>query len=266
MTLSDYTVECVNDEGDAADCALGRSANINANVYIDNDFAEDEEGIYVAVKVESCLGYCDTVVDSENLQVCNDGEEGEGQNNEGRKLSSSASGFTFISSGGQECGAAGEYAISVSDFKLDTFGIGKHAWGYGFRDITLLLTLSGSEQAQSHNSQDAQEEEEGNEYDAIGYCEVTLKTGHNPPQLAFAALLTLVICSVVLFLAYKKETRKSSNQTKDFDLMKEEDDGNPRIPSPSLMTRISTRFTPCICGKVSSSDMENGATKEAIMA
>lgn len=31
MTLSDYSVECVNDEGDAADCALGRSANINAN-------------------------------------------------------------------------------------------------------------------------------------------------------------------------------------------------------------------------------------------
>lgn len=243
-------------------------------VYIDDDLAADEDeddgGTYVAVKVESCLGYCGIVVDSENLQICNEG--GEGQNNEGRKLSSSASGFTFISSGGQECGAAGEYAISVSDFKLDTFGIGKHAWGYGSRDITLLLTLSGSEKAQSHNSQDAQEEEEGggNGYDAIGYCEVTLKTGRNPPQLVFAALLTVTVCSVVLFLAYKKETRKSASgrdaeQTKDFDLMKEEGDGNPRIPSPSLMAKISSRFTPIINGKVAS-DMENGATKDAIMA
>ena len=237
-------------------------------VYLESDIQQDDDnddgdgGTYVAVDVEGCLGHnCDSFVDAQHLQICvengnadddgeeggednhnddgeeggednhNDEGEGEGQDNDNddkdgeRRLSSSAEGYTFLSSGGQECGEAGAYDISVSGFKLDTFGISHRTWGYGGKAITLLLTLSSSDKGKSHYSQDADDEEEG---DALGYCEITLKTGRNPPQMAIVGAVTAALCSLVFYLAYITEERKrgsnNDEKAKDYDSMTDSDD------------------------------------------
>ena len=213
---------------------------------IPQDDDDENGGRYVAVDVEGCLGHnCNSFVAAQHMQICaeNDngdgdgeaeGDEGEGENDndhdneekEGeRKLSSSAEGYTFLSSGGQGCGEAGAYDISVSGFKLDTFGISQGTWGYGGKAVTLLLTLSSSDKPKSHYSEDADDEDEGY---ALGYCEVTLKTGRNPPQMAIVGAITAAFCSLVFYLAYITEERKRGSKddekAKDYDSMTDSDD------------------------------------------
>ena len=212
----------------------------------DDDNDDGDGGSYVAVEVEGCLGHnCNSFVDAQHLQICVDNGNGEGDKGEGegegedegeedrnnddkdgeRRLSSSAEGYTFLSSGGQGCGEAGAYDISVSGFKLDTFGISQRTWGYGGKAVTLLLTLSSSDKPKSHYSQDADDEEGG---DALGYCEITLKTGRNPPQMAIVGAVTAALCSLVFYLAYITEERKRGSKddekAKDYDSMTDSDD------------------------------------------
>ena len=209
----------------------------------DEDNGEGDGGRYVAVEVEGCLGQnCNSFVDAKHLQICVDNGEGEdNQDNQDdddvdgeRRLSSSAEGYSFLSSGYQGCGEAGAYDISVSGFKLDTFGISSRTWGYGGKAVTLLLTLSSSDKPKSHYSQDA-DEESG---DALGYCEITLKTGHNPPQMAIVGVVTAALCSFVFYLAYKTEKRRSNDVEKanDYDSMTDSDEDSTVISKDNLPT------------------------------
>jgi len=177
------------------------------------------------------------------------GEAEDNQNNEnnnanggGRIFSSSASGYTFSPSGGQECGRAGEYALSVKGFELDMLGISQQtwgpAWGYGGKQVDLLLTLSTSDEGNSHNSNDSADEGY-----AIGYCEITLKTGRNPPHLAIVGAATAALCSLVFYMAYKKEERKArarnNENAKDYDSMTDAIDGSHDAIDGSLV--VGTR-------------------------
>ena len=243
--------------------ALSLSACQYIPVYISNEIPEDDGddneddedgggggGRYVAVGVRGCLGqHCHKVVDAQHLEICvenyaeDEGEgenKGEGENEGGRKLSSSyhqasssyyqasssAEGYSFLESGGQECGEAGSYDVSVKGFKLDTFGITDRMWGYGNKNVNLFLTLSSSDKGKSHYSQDADDEEEGY---ALGYGEITLRTGRNPPHIAIVTVATLAVCSLVFYLAFVTEKRKRAardidNKAKDYDSMTDSDD------------------------------------------
>ena len=204
------------------------------------------------MELEGCLDQnCGSLVDVEHMEICvenedddeddhedenenddRDGEAEDNQNNEnnnanggGRRLSSSATGYTFLPSGGQECGRAGAYALSVKGFKLDTWGISQQTWGYGGKQVDLLLTLSTSDEGNSHNSNDSADEGY-----AIGYCEITLKTGRNPPQLAIVGVATAALCSLVFYMAYIKEERKArapnDENAKDYDSMTDASGGS----------------------------------------
>lgn len=235
-------------------------------VYISNEIPEDDGdddedgggggGRYVAVGVRGCLGqHCHKIVDAQHLEICveddaedqgeEEGEdqgegEGEDQGEGGRKLSSSyghaskssyyqasssAEGYSFLESDGQACGEAGSYDVSVRGFKLDTFGVTDRTWGYGNKNVNLFLTLSSSDQGKSHYSQDADDDEE--ESYVLGYCEITLRTGRNPPQIAIVAVVTLAVCSLVFYLAFVAEKRKRAardNKVEDYDSMTDSDD------------------------------------------
>ena len=232
--------------------------SIYSTVYISNEIPEDDGdddedggggGRYVAVGVRGCLGqHCHKIVDAQHMEICvedyagddaADQGEGEDQGEGGRKLSSSynhaskssyyqasssAEGYSFLESGGQECGEAGSYNLLVKSFKLDTFGITDRTWGYGNKDVNLFLTLSSSDKGKSHYSQDADDDEEGY---ALGYCEITLRTGRNPPHIAIVAVVTLAFCSLVFYLAFVTEKRKRAardRKAKDYDSMTDSDD------------------------------------------